>query len=236
MKIFAIDSSAKQASCAFVQDGRILMEAFINVALTHSQTLMPMVENMCGACRLSVRDADIFAVSNGPGSFTGVRIGISALKGMAAALGKPCMGVSTLAAMAENLRLPFDFYSCAVMDARRNQVYNAVFRHTAGQIFRMTEDRAISVAHLFEDLKKYAPVPIILVGDAADLCYNNSTDISLPLQLPPEHLKFARAAGVALAAMQLYDPAASYDAADLTPNYLRLSQAEREKISRESGN
>ena len=230
MKILAIDSAAKQASLAVWENGRLLAQVYIDVGMTHSQTLMPAAENLLSAAKLQIEDIGLFAVSKGPGSFTGVRIGVAAAKGMAAALSKPCIGVSTLEAMAENLRLPFEFYGCAVMDARREQVYNALFHYKNGGIIRLCEDRAVSVRELINELSALPSFPVILVGDGADLCYNNRASLSEIYKAPP-HLLYSCAAGVAAVAERLYSEDADFDPGELAPEYLRLSQAERERNS-----
>ena len=168
MKILAIESSAGPASCAITQDGDILAEAGVNTRLTHSQTLMPMVQDMLRNSQTALTDIDVLAVAAGPGSFTGVRIGVAAVKGLAFARGIPCAAVSTLAAMAENLRgVPFDGVICSVMDARCRQVYTACF--DGASLDRLTPDEAISLEDLKIRLLSYKK-PIFLVGDGAAMC------------------------------------------------------------------
>ena len=162
MKIFAVDTSAKSASVALVEDGVIKGEHFINTMLTHSETLMPMADSLFKSVRTEPKDIDCFAVNCGPGSFTGLRIGIAAVKGMAYALDKPCAAVSTLEAMAYSM--PYsDGVVCAVMDARCQQVYNALFRMNNGVPERLTEDRAMSIEQLGKELKQYNET-IMLTG------------------------------------------------------------------------
>lgn len=153
MKILAIETSAKSVSAAVVENGVPLASAYQNMGLTHSRTLMPLVDGMLSAAGLRVRDMDLLAAANGPGSFTGLRIGVSVLKGLAWALEKPCCGVSTLAAMARNLAHMEGLIICA-MDARRNQVYNALFLAQDGVLTRQCPDRAIGLAELAEEIKK----------------------------------------------------------------------------------
>ena len=170
MKILALESSAVAASVALTEDETLLAQAFQNSGLTHSRTLMPLVDGMLKAAELSLDAMGLIAVAQGPGSFTGLRIGVSAAKGLAWAKELPCCGVSTLLAMAQNLRHMDGIIVCA-MDARRNQVYNAVFRAENGQLTRLTEDRAISLAELAEELKNTEGAKFV-VGDGAKLCYN----------------------------------------------------------------
>lgn len=231
MLILAFESSAKACSCALLRDGALLAEYFQNSGQTHSRTLMKMAEDMLRNCDLTPDDVDAVGVAAGPGSFTGVRIGVSCAKGFAWAGQLPCYGVSTLESMAQAAAC-FAGTVCAVMDARRQQVYNALFRAEDGAMIRLREDRAISVADLAEDLKKLEG-PKILVGDGAALCYNNLKDAIPGLRLAPEHLRQQRASGVALCAYALARSGNPGDGAALTPNYLRLSQAERERLERE---
>lgn len=230
MRILAIDSSAISASAAVLEDDRLLGEFFINTRQTHSQTLMPMVESVLKCTNVPLNSIDLFAVSAGPGSFTGVRIGVACVKGMAMPEKKPCAGVSTLEAIAYNLA-HLDAVVCAVMDARCGQVYNAVFSSNGGNLQRITEDRAISIEDLTKECKsigeKYTK-PLFLVGDGAKLCYNTSGFHELNAVLPPEHLLYQRAFGVAKSAAALYTRGKTVTPAALAPIYLRLPQAERE--------
>ena len=230
MRILAFETSAKAASVALMEEGKLLASGYQNTGMTHSQTLLVMAEDLLKQCGLTPRDVDAVAVAAGPGSFTGVRIGMAAAKGFAWGRELPCFGVSTLEAMALHPGI-YEGIICPVMDARRAQVYNALFRAERGAITRLTEDRAISLAELGEELKKWEQ-PIFLVGDGSNLCYNTLKDSVPNLVLPPEHRMHQRAAGVALAARLQMDAGDPGDAAALTPNYLRLSQAERERAER----
>ena len=232
MKILAFETSAKAASVALLENGKLLGEAYQNTGLTHSQTLMVMAEDMLKACNLTAGDVEAVAVAAGPGSFTGVRIGVAAAKGFAWGAQLPCYGVSTLEAMARNLGV-YQGYVVPAMDARRNQVYTAIFHAEKGVLSRVEEDMAISLAELGEKIKNFAE-PVFLVGDGAALCYNTLLEETPELVLPPEHRMHQRAAGVALAAQALADAGDPGNGAELTPNYLRLSQAERERAAREN--
>lgn len=229
MRILAFETSAKAVSAAVLQDGALLGEYYQNSGQTHSRTLMQMAEDLLRNCDLTVGDIDAVAVAAGPGSFTGVRIGVAAAKGFAWGRSLPCYGVSTLEAMAYSFR-HMDGILCCAMDARRDQVYNALFLAENGSLTRLSEDRAISLSELVEDLKKHPEKKKILVGDGALLCYNTFSEMLSDLYLMPEASRMQRASGVALAAAAQAD--ASADAASLTPNYLRLSQAERERLSK----
>ena len=231
MKLLAFETSAKAGSVALLEDGVLLAESYQNTGLTHSQTLMTMAQDLLKNCGLTPQQVEAVAVAAGPGSFTGVRIGVAAAKGFAWGGELPLYGVSTLEAMALQMGI-YDGYVVPVMDARRSQVYNAVFSACEGVLERQTEDRAISLAELGEELKNYEK-PIFLVGDGGVLCYNTLKDTVPRLVMPPEHRMHQRASGVALAAWKKYEAGEPTDAAALTPNYLRLSQAERERLARE---
>ena len=229
MLILAFETSAKAASVALHDGAKLLGESYQNTGLTHSQTLMVMAEDMLKQCGYTAKDVTHVAVAAGPGSFTGVRIGVAAAKGLAWGLQVPCHGVSTLASMAENLGI-YAGVVCACMDARRNQVYNALFRAEQGTLRRLTEDRAISLAELGAELEAMEG-PVYLVGDGSTLTKRTLADRVI---LPPEHRMHQRAAGVALVAAAEIAAGVVADAQVLQPNYLRLSQAEREKLERQS--
>ena len=227
MKILAFETSAKAASVAMAEDGRLLAESYCNSGVTHSQTLMTMAEGLIASCG----KPDAVAVAAGPGSFTGVRIGVAAAKGYAWGAELPCYGVSTLEAMAYWLGIP-QGWVCACMDARRSQMYNALFRAEEGKLHRRTEDRAISLEELKKELLALDG-PIFLVGDGSNLCYNTLREEVPGLILPPEHRMHQRSSGVAVLAAREIAQSRAGDAASLVPNYLRLSQAEREKMERQ---
>ena len=231
MLILAFETSAKAASVALLEGDKLLSESYQNTGMTHSQTLMVMAEDMLKQCGKTAKDVDAVAVAEGPGSFTGVRIGVAAAKGFAWGREIPCYGVSTLEAMAQSLGI-YDGYICPVMDARRSQVYNALFEADRGEITRIREDRAISLDDLAEDVKKLEK-PVFLVGDGSILCYNTLLERVPSLVLPPEHRMHQRAVGVGIIAARQIRAGISGNAAALTPNYLRLSQAERERMERE---
>ena len=232
MKILAFETSAKAASVALMDNGKLLGENYQNTGMTHSQTLMVMAEDLLKTAGLTVKDVDAVAVAAGPGSFTGVRIGVAAAKGLAWGRQIPCYGVSTLESMARNLGV-WQGYVVPAMDARRSQVYTAIFHAEKGVLTRLEEDMAISLEELKEKIKNFAE-PVFLVGDGANLCYNTLLEEVPGLVLPPEHRMHQRAAGVALAAQAMADVGDPGNGAELTPNYLRLSQAERERAAREN--
>ena len=233
MMILALETTAKAASCAVLQDGMPLATAWQATGLTHSRTLMPMVEDMLKNSELTLADMDAIAVAAGPGSFTGLRIGIAAVKGLAWAGDKPCVGVSTLEAMAWPLaHLEGRVIVCA-MDARRSQVYNALFLAAGEGLQRLAPDRAIGLDQLGEELKKVEKEKIV-VGDGARLCYNTLTEQGITLKMAPEHLRMQSAWGVARAALELVRSGGLVSGEELAPVYCRLSQAERERLEREA--
>ena len=227
MRLLAFETSAKAASVALFDGEKLLAEQYQNTGLTHSQTLLVMAQELLRQCDLTPGDVEAVAVANGPGSFTGVRIGVAAAKGFAWGAEIPIYGVSTLEAMARGLGV-FDGYICCTMDARRAQVYNALFYVNQGVLSRVTPDRAIALEDLKKELKNLEK-PIFLVGDGSVLCYNTLKDEVSGLVLPPEWKMHQRAVGVGLAALAKEQPD---DPATLTPDYLRLSQAERERNER----
>lgn len=230
MLILAFESSAKAASVALMKDGVLLGESFQHSGKTHSATLMPMAQGLLKDCEVTAKELDVVAVAMGPGSFTGVRIGVAAAKGLAWAAEKEVCGVSTLLGMATQMAC-LEGIICPVMDARRNQVYNALFVSDGNRLTRLTEDRAISLEELKKELEK-CEKPIFLVGDGSKLCYNTLKEALPGLRYPPAHLEMQRAAGVAAAASQMVGEGKCTTPQELVPNYLRLSQAERERMER----
>ncbi|MCL2409036.1 MAG: tRNA (adenosine(37)-N6)-threonylcarbamoyltransferase complex dimerization subunit type 1 TsaB [Oscillospiraceae bacterium] len=223
MLILAIESSAKPVSCAVYSGGALLGQYFQNNGLTHSRTLLVMVESLLKNLDIATQDLDLVAVARGPGSFTGVRIGVSAAKGLAWGLDKPVAGVSTLEAMAYQIPHPGAII-CPVMDARRGQVYNALFEWKDGNLVRLCEDRAISLTELADDLKRFTS-PFILLGDGAGISYESLKNTGVPVSLAPELLRYQTAYGIALAAVN----SIPIPEIALEPSYLRPSQAERER-------
>jgi len=230
--ILAFETSAKAASVALLENGKLLGESYQNTGLTHSQTLLSMAEDLLRNCGKSPKDMTAVAVANGPGSFTGVRIGVAAAKGFAWGAQIPCYVEANREAMARGLGV-WEGYVVPTMDARRDQTYTAIFRAEGGKLTRILDDCAISYEELGEKLKN-CEKPIFLVGDGANLCYNTLIEEVSGLVLPPECRMHQRAAGVALLAEQMFQEGLPGDGASLTPNYLRLSQAERERLARES--
>lgn len=227
MRILALESSAKAASVAVSDGDTVIAQYFQSSGLTHSRTLLAMAQDILENLDLAMSDIDGVAVAAGPGSFTGIRIGIAAAKGLAWGSEKPLCGVSTLEAM--SYLCPLERATvCPVMDARRNQVYNARFNKDGGTISRITEDRAISLDELAEEIK-ISGSPHFLLGDGALLCYNYLRGTGADVILAPEINRLQNAWGVCSAA-SASGRFVSPD--DIVPNYLRLSQAERERLAR----
>ena len=224
MLILAIESSAKAASVALTEDERLIAQYTQCSGLTHSRTLLPMVDDMLKNTEKTIAGVDLIAVAHGPGSFTGIRIGVSTVKGLAWAADKRCVGVSTLEAMAWH-GVSAGGLVCPVMDARRNQVYNALFEIKDGRPARQCADRAVSLDELAEEIDgKNA----FLTGDGAMLTYEHMKKLGIACRVAPQNLVYQSAWGVAMAALDK----APGTADDLLPVYLRLSQAERERQER----
>lgn len=267
MLILGIESSAKSASVAVCDGERLIAQTQLNTAQTHSQTLLPVTADLLRNAGLSLSDMEMFAVAAGPGSFTGLRIGIAQIKAFASAENKPCAPVSTLEAMAWGVSGLMDGIVCAVMDARCEQVYTAMFEVRYGAVLRLSEDAAISLADLDGEIKKLKK-PVMLVGDGAEIWYNScgrqrpdkdgsgssgettwkanfSAEAAFPWDnefghmdgairmAPPQH-RLQTGYGVCRAALELYSRGGTVAAAALEPQYLRMPQAERERIAREA--
>ena len=239
MKILALDTTAKTAAIAIADGEKLIANATLNTPGTHSVTVLPTVDALLKGSSLTVDDIDLFACSAGPGSFTGVRIGVALIKGLAFGTGKPCIGVSSLEALARNL-LTVDGIICPVMDARRDQLYNALFSCKNGKISRITEDRLVTAAELKAELEGYNE-KIYFVGDGCGVVSKQiiGDDNSGNLNIAPELYRWQSGYSVAQTALAEYESASveekgmsEYTAAALSPVYLRASQAERERNER----
>ena len=228
MIILAMDSTAQTASVAVCDGERLLAEYTLNNGNTHSETLLPMVETMLGALSLTVDEVDLFAVSEGPGSFTGVRIGVATLKGLAFGRGKPCVGVSTLEALAYNL-VDCGGMICPVMNARRAQVYTALFSSDGSTLTRQMPDTAISIAELDAMLAE-KNMPVRFCGDGYDVTLaglQRTQAIGVS-----ERLRYQSAYAVAQVARRMAEQGDVQDDVSLAPTYLRMPQAERERLEK----
>lgn len=225
MKILSLDTSAEVCTAAICEDKKLIAEMTVNTGNTHSQTLLPTVEQILKISETSFDDIDCYACSTGPGSFTGVRIGVATVKGIAYGKNKPCISVSTLRALAYNL-IGYDGIICPVMNARRNQVYNALFECKDGIITRLCEDRALSIDELDAELAEIGK-PIYLVGDGYDITIKGFKKTAP--EFVPERLRAQSAYSVACCALEKYNSGEILTDRDIAPIYLRPSQAERER-------
>ena len=228
MKILSLDSSADVGTVAICEDDRLLAEMTVNTGNTHSESLLPTVEAVLKITGTDINDIDLFACSTGPGSFTGVRIGVATIKGIAYGKGKPCASISTLEALAQNLK-GFNGIICPVMNARRNQVYNALFECKDSVITRLTPDRAISIEELDSELAE-KNMPVYLCGDGYGITEKGF--VHTKVCNVPYRMRLASAYGVALCAIEAYNNKDVLNDASLVPIYLRPSQAERERNER----
>lgn len=223
MIVLGVDSSATAASAAVVKNGILVSEVFSQTGLTHSQTLLPMIDNCIKMAGITVDDVDLISVANGPGSFTGIRIGIATVKGIAFTNNIPCVEVSTLESMAYNLPF-FDGIVCPVMDARCNQVYTAMFKNDKEcKVNRLTDDEAMSIDELCEIIKK-TDEKVIFVGDGAELCYIRMKDCCDNVLIASQHIRMQRASSVAVCSVDKERK----NSKNVSVNYIRLPQAQRE--------
>ena len=232
MLTLAIETTAKVPSCALMNDMDILSFFVCNNGNTHTENILPMIDDMLKKCKKSISDVELFCASNGPGSFTGVRIGASVIKGLAFGKNIPCVEVSALEALAYNL-YPLNGIICPVMDARRGQLYNAVFRCENGNISRLTPDRAISAKDLSDELYAMNSENIYLVGDGYAVAKEAMYERKLPILEIPPTLIHESAVSVAIVGYKKYLRGEYTNDIDFSPSYLRMSQAERERIEKE---
>ena len=236
MLILALDSTAQVGSVALCRDETLIAEYTLNTGHTHSETLLPMVESVLKISGYTVDDVELFVCTAGPGSFTGVRIGASTVKGIAFGKDKPCIGVSTLEALALN-GAALDGILCPAMNARRQQVYNALFDCDGREITRLCEDRALAITELGDELiEKYPDRPVYLMGDGAKLVYDalNET-LGDRLKMLPERLIHQSGYNTAMAGLRLYREGIRTTDFELVPVYLRPSQAERVRMEKLKG-
>lgn len=232
LKILGIETTAKVSSAAIMDNNNIISEFNLNVGLTHSQTIMPIINNVLDMSGNKLEDIDVFAVTTGPGSFTGVRIGVSLVKGLSLPRDTKCIGISSLESLAYNL-YGFEGYICSAMDARRSQVYSALFEFKDNNMCRIFSDDILKIEQLGEKIKDLDK-PLLFVGDGAELCYSNLKNINNKFSLAPLQLRYQKAASCCIVAKKLIqeDSFNLISAQSISPCYLRPSQAEREYASR----
>ena len=230
MITLALESTAKTASVAIAKDGKVLYVSQSNNGLTHSEQLLPMAEQALKTTHLTVDDVSLLSCTLGPGSFTGVRIATSMIKGFALGKDIPAVGVSTLHSLAQNL-MPLCGIFCPVMDARREQVYTALFSSDGKTLTRLTEDTAISLEELAKKLEAYSELPIYFVGDGYEITHRYMQNTAVKAKETPMALIWQNAASTAILAEKLYSEGKGVSAKELMPTYLRLPQAERERLA-----
>ena len=231
MITLSFDSTAKIASVAICDDDKLLSLYSIDNGLTQSELLLPMAENALKALRLSFDDIGLLCASVGPGSFTGVRIGTALVKGIAFARNIPCASVSTLEALAENLN-GIEGIIVPAMDARRSQLYTAIFEYKDGSMIRHTEDIAISTAELADMLNIYADKNIYVVGDGYTVAHRELAKFGIKLCETPMLLRDENAFSVARVGYKQYLEGKTVNDKEHLPTYLRVPQAERERLER----
>lgn len=233
MKIIALDSSGLVASVALLEDDTLVAEYTTNFKKTHSQTLLPMLDEIVKMTEWNAAEVDAIAVAGGPGSFTGLRIGSATAKGLGLAWKKPVISVPTVDALAYNL-YGTESYICPLMDARRNQVYTGVYTFENQRFKVVKEQCAVAIDEIVQELNAYGK-PVIFLGDGVPVHKDMVKDImKVEYSFAPVHLSRQRAGAVGALAMEYYKAGKIQTAAEHAPEYLRMSQAERERMEREN--
>lgn len=232
MRILGIDSSGLVASVAVVEDEAMLAEYTVNYKKTHSQTLLPMLDEIGRMIELDLTTIDAIAIAAGPGSFTGLRIGSATAKGLGLALDKPMIAVPTVDGLAYNL-YGTDKLVCPLMDARRSQVYTGVYEFRGRDLHPLIRQKAESVQELAEELNAMGR-EVIFLGDGVPV-YRALLEelVQVPHQYAPAHLNKQRAAAVAALGQRYLEEGKTESAREHQPEYLRMSQAERERAERQ---
>ena len=231
MIILALESSGLVASAALVSEDRLIGEYTTNFKKTHSQTLLPMMDALLQMTGIDISEIDAFAISGGPGSFTGLRIGSATVKGLAMATGKPVINVPTLEGLACNF-FGTDSVICPLMDARRNQTYTALYAYEGDQLICLSPQKAVKIEEILEEVNRLGR-KVIFLGDGVPVFKEKITAlVTVPWQLAPAHLAAQRAGAVGVRAITYYKEGKTETAAQHKPEYLRLSQAERERMEK----
>ena len=234
MKVLGIDSSGMVASIAVVEDMQMLGEYTINYKKTHSQTLLPMLDEVAKMIELDLADIDVIAVAAGPGSFTGLRIGSATAKGLGLALKKPLVSVPTLEGIAFNF-CGSDKVICPMMDARRSQVYTGIYEFDGNTLKKVEDQMAVPVEEILEKLNTIGK-EVVLAGDGVPVYMEQIEKyLKVPYLVAPAHLNRQRAGAVAVLGMQYAKEGKTETAMEHQPDYLRLSQAERERAEKQAG-
>lgn len=232
MNILAVDASGVAGSVAYIRAGKLVGEYYICHKLTHSETIMPMLEHMRGLIDIELESLDAIAVTSGPGSFTGLRIGVTTAKAMALALNIPIIGIPTLDVLANNMTHT-PYVICPIMDARRNQVYTATYGWKGQTLVRLSDHLAIDMDEQLESLKALGE-PVIFLGDGVDVHEEKIKEyLGDKAYFAPGFLNLQHASTLAEIAVKAYERGEAMNASEFVPMYLRKSQAEREKEERE---
>ncbi len=230
MKILAFDSTARAASVAVLDNGALLGQYNIDNGFTHSELLLPMAENLLKSLGLDISEIELFAAAVGPGSFTGVRIGAALVKGLAFGRDIPCVEVSTLEALAENMSGTTGLI-VSVLDARRAQVYTATFDSNGEEMKRISEDRAVAISELAQGLSDVCS-DVYIVGDAYNSVYNAFKRAGVNVKSTPPLARGGSAYSIGRVAYRIYTEGGAVSDRELSPRYLRMPQAERERLER----
>ena len=231
MIILALESSGLVASAALVSEDRLIGEYTTNFKKTHSQTLLPMMDALLKMTGIDISEIDAFAISGGPGSFTGLRIGSATVKGLAMATGKPVINVPTLEGLACNF-FGTDSVICPLMDARRNQTYTALYAYEGDKLVCLSPQKAVKIEEILEEVNQLGR-KVIFLGDGVPVFKEKiAALVTVPWQLAPAHLAAQRAGAVGVRAITYYKEGKTETAAQHKPEYLRLSQAERERMEK----
>ena len=232
MKILAIDSSGLVASVAVLEEEQLIAEYTMNYKKTHSQTLLPMIDDMAVRIELELDTIDAIAVAEGPGSFTGLRIGAATAKGLGLALDKPIIPVPTVDGLAYNLAGVSDLV-CPLMDARRNQVYTGIYSFDGPDLQVVSPQKAVGIEEIVEEINGLGR-KVVFLGDGVPVQRDTLEQmVQVPFYFAPAHLSRQRAGALGMLALAYYKQGRVQHARDHKPDYLRLSQAERERMERE---
>lgn len=232
MRILALDSSGLVASVALLEDDNLLAEYTVNYKKTHSQTLLPMLDEIVQMTDTELSSVDALAVAKGPGSFTGLRIGSATVKGLGLALNKPIIGIPTVEGLAMNL-YETDAVICPLMDARRNQVYTGIYKFQNGTLQVVKDQIPLGVEEIIEALNLLGQ-KVVFLGDGVPVYkYIIEKNMEVPYSFAPAHVNKQRAGAIGVRAFEYYRQGLYSSAAEFEPDYLRLSQAERERMEKE---
>ena len=233
MKILALDSSGLVASVAVAEDDNLIGEYTVNYKKTHSQTLLPMLDAVAKMVELDLETIDAIAVAKGPGSFTGLRIGSATAKGLGLALNKPLIEIPTVDGLAYNLWGAKDAV-CPLMDARRNQTYTGIYSFNNGEMQRIEPQCAVEIAEITEKINALQH-PVVFLGDGVPVFRTYLEEhVTVPFSVAPAHLNKQRAGALASLAFHYLENGQTVSAEAHQPDYLRLSQAERERKEKEN--